>query len=55
VHENPDWVRAVRRRGHEVHVWTVNDVSDLQLCVDLGVTAVITDRPGELKACLDAM
>jgi glycerophosphoryl diester phosphodiesterase len=54
VHDNPDWVRAVRERGHEVHVWTVNDVADLQLCVDLGATAVITDRPGELKAYLDA-
>jgi glycerophosphoryl diester phosphodiesterase len=28
-----------------MHVWTVNTVDDLDLCVDLGVEAVITDRP----------
>jgi glycerophosphoryl diester phosphodiesterase len=29
-----------------VHVWTVNTVEDLDLCLDLGVEAVITDKPG---------
>jgi glycerophosphoryl diester phosphodiesterase len=28
-----------------VHVWTVNDWADLDLCVSLGVEAVITDDP----------
>ena len=28
-----------------IHVWTVNTEQDLDLCVDLGVEAVITDRP----------
>jgi glycerophosphoryl diester phosphodiesterase len=31
--------------GRELHVWTVNTPDDLQLCLDLGVKAVITDRP----------
>ena len=31
--------------GRELHVWTVNTPEDLQLCMDLGVKAVITDRP----------
>ncbi len=29
-----------------LHVWTVNEDDDLELCLDLGVEAVITDRPG---------
>ena len=28
-----------------MHVWTVNTPDELQLCLDLGVKAVITDRP----------
>jgi glycerophosphoryl diester phosphodiesterase len=31
--------------GRELHVWTVNTAEDLQLCLDLGAKAVITDRP----------
>lgn len=40
-------------RGREVHVWTVNTAEDLQLCLDLGVTAVITDKPAYLIELLD--
>ncbi len=29
-----------------MHVWTVNTPEDLDLCLDLGVEAVITDLPG---------
>jgi glycerophosphoryl diester phosphodiesterase len=35
----------ITKAGHDIHVWTVNTAEDLQLCVDLGVKAVITDRP----------
>jgi glycerophosphoryl diester phosphodiesterase len=28
-----------------VHVWTVNSRADLDVCLDLGVDGVITDRP----------
>ncbi len=31
--------------GRRVHVWTVNSDADLELCQELGVEAVITDRP----------
>jgi glycerophosphoryl diester phosphodiesterase len=39
--------------GRELHVWTVNSPDDLQLCLDLGVKAVITDRPAYLLDLLD--
>jgi glycerophosphoryl diester phosphodiesterase len=41
----PDAVRRWHRAGHEVHVWTVDDPNDFELCVSLGVDAVITNRP----------
>ena len=40
--------RRIARGGRELHVWTVNTPDDLQLCLDLGVKAVITDRPAYL-------
>jgi glycerophosphoryl diester phosphodiesterase len=42
------WPRTVERqraRGHEVYVWTVDDPADIRLCLELGVDAIITNRP----------
>ena len=39
--------------GHDLHVWTVNTPEDLDLCLELGVKAVITDRPAYLLELLD--
>jgi glycerophosphoryl diester phosphodiesterase len=47
VRAHPSYVRRAHRAGHPVHVWVVNDPEDLRLCHDLGVDAVITDRPAE--------
>jgi hypothetical protein len=35
-----------------VHVWTVNAEADMLAMIDLGVDAVITDRPGALLTLL---
>jgi glycerophosphoryl diester phosphodiesterase len=43
--EHPKLARRIADSGREIHVWTVNTEADLQLCLDLGVSAVITDRP----------
>ncbi len=43
--EHPKFARKLRRTGRPIHVWTVNTDDQLQLCLDLGVAAVITDRP----------
>lgn len=37
--------RRITAGGHDMHVWTVNTERDLELCLELGVKAVITDRP----------
>jgi len=55
VRAHPDWVRTVRRRGNAVHVWTVNAEADIGLCADLGVEAIITDRPAAAREQLDAL
>jgi glycerophosphoryl diester phosphodiesterase len=43
--ETPKVAQRLRKQGRRLHVWTVNTEEDLDLCVRLGVEAVITDNP----------
>lgn len=52
VRAHPGYVERAHRRGHTVHVWTVNAPKDVALCLDLGVDAVITDRPRRVLAAI---
>jgi glycerophosphoryl diester phosphodiesterase len=36
---------GARIAGHQTYVWTVNEESDLDLVIGLGVDGIITDRP----------
>ncbi|WP_171164886.1 glycerophosphodiester phosphodiesterase [Streptomyces sp. I05A-00742] len=45
VRNHPGYVARLHRAGHRVHVWTVNEAEDVELCLRLGVDAVITNRP----------
>ena len=42
----------VHAAGGRVHVWTVDEPADLDLCVELGVDAIITNRPGRVLEML---
>ncbi|MFJ9162006.1 glycerophosphodiester phosphodiesterase [Streptomyces griseoviridis] len=46
VRSHPGYVERLKRAGHQVHVWTVNEPEDVDLCVELGIDAIITNRPG---------
>ena len=48
VRRHPRFVSRVKARGHRVHVWTVDDPADVDLVLDLGVDAIITNRPAEV-------
>ena len=45
LRRHPELVGQAQARGRAVHVWTVDTRSDLELSRDLGVDAVITNRP----------
>ena len=45
LRETPKVARRWRKQGRRLHVWTVNTEDDLDLCLELGVEAVITDNP----------
>ncbi|MCQ4083166.1 glycerophosphodiester phosphodiesterase [Streptomyces sp. RB6PN25] len=49
---NPGYVARVHRAGHRVHVWTVDEPEDVELCARLGVDAIITNRPKQVLAQL---
>jgi glycerophosphoryl diester phosphodiesterase len=50
----PRLVRAVHRRGDEVHVWTVNDLNNALSMIEMGVDNIITDEPAEIRKLLEA-
>ncbi|MCX6431992.1 MAG: glycerophosphodiester phosphodiesterase family protein [Actinobacteria bacterium] len=52
LREHPEYVGRVHDRGGLVHVWTVDERADVELCVALGVDAVITNRPGRVREML---
>jgi glycerophosphoryl diester phosphodiesterase len=45
---HPDFGPRLRRTRREINVWTVNTDAQLDLCLDLGVTTVMSDRPAYL-------
>ncbi|WP_435611473.1 glycerophosphodiester phosphodiesterase [Streptomyces sp. bgisy159] len=45
VRHHPAYVERLKENGHQVHVWTVNEPEDVALCAELGVDAIITNRP----------
>jgi glycerophosphoryl diester phosphodiesterase len=48
----PAFVQQAHSRDWPVHVWTVNDPSDMHAVLDIGVDGIITDRPSVLKQVL---
>jgi glycerophosphoryl diester phosphodiesterase len=50
VRAHPRYVARAHRAGAQVHVWTVDEPADVALCLDLGVDAIITNRPGMVLA-----
>jgi glycerophosphoryl diester phosphodiesterase len=49
----PRLVREVHRRGKELHVWTVNDLSNALSMIEMGVDNIITDEPAEIRSLLE--
>ncbi|MFF3323215.1 glycerophosphodiester phosphodiesterase [Streptomyces sp. NPDC002889] len=52
VRNHPSYIARLHRAGHRVHVWTVNEPEDVELCAQLGVEAIITNRPKQVLSQL---
>lgn len=44
------FIRGAHAHNMQVHVWTVNEVQDMQRLIDWGVDGIITDYPDRLMA-----
>jgi glycerophosphoryl diester phosphodiesterase len=53
LRKHPTFAKRLAASGRDIHVWTVNSEEDLRTCLDLGVRAVITDRPRYLLELLE--
>jgi glycerophosphoryl diester phosphodiesterase len=47
-----DYMSWARRRGYRVHVWTVDDPAEAIRLADLGVQAIITNKPDLIRESL---
>ncbi|WP_424190664.1 glycerophosphodiester phosphodiesterase [Actinokineospora sp. G85] len=45
-------ITAAKRRGAEVHVWTIDDAPTMHRLLDLGVDGLMTDNPSVLRDVL---
>ncbi|HQU68403.1 MAG TPA: glycerophosphodiester phosphodiesterase [Albidovulum sp.] len=47
------FVKAAHARGVQVHVWTVDEERQMKRLLDIGVDALMTDRPALLRQVLE--
>lgn len=52
IKANPNLVAKYKNEGKRVFVWTVNEITDIELCAELGVDVVITDFPARAASVL---
>ena len=45
-------IDSIHAAGAQVHVWTVNEVSEMQRLLQVGVDGIVTDRPDRLNEVL---
>ena len=48
----PNFVANAHRRGLQIHAWTINDPDEMQMLIEMGVDAIMTDRPDILLEIL---
>ncbi|MFI6001757.1 glycerophosphodiester phosphodiesterase [Streptomyces sp. NPDC051366] len=55
LRKDPGLVARLKAKGLRVRVWTVDEPEDVELCLRLGVDAIITNRPREVREQLEAL
>jgi len=51
---DPDAIERMHARGIQVSVWTIDERSDTELFIEMGVDAIVTNRVAALVELLGA-
>ena len=54
VKRDPDLVKRIHDHGNEIHVWTTNEIEDIEFCLELGVDGFTTDFPDRVLQVLSS-
>jgi glycerophosphoryl diester phosphodiesterase len=49
LHSEPGYVARAHAAGNRVYSWTVDEPADVELARELGIDAIITNRPGQVR------
>jgi glycerophosphoryl diester phosphodiesterase len=49
VKRHPRYVQRVQDQGNRLHVYTVDEIEDIDLMLDLGVDVIISNRPDRVR------
>jgi glycerophosphoryl diester phosphodiesterase len=52
IRSHPEIVKELHDEEKRIFVWTVNEESDIELCLRLGVDAIATDNPALARKVL---
>jgi glycerophosphoryl diester phosphodiesterase len=52
IRRDPAIVEKIHNHGKKVAVWTVDDGTDVEMCRDLGVDILITNKPAHARTFL---
>jgi glycerophosphoryl diester phosphodiesterase len=55
LREHPRYFERLQARGRELHVWTADTPQDVRLCVDAGVSVIITNKPAQVRRQLNEL
>lgn len=47
--KNPNWIKESHDLGMKVNVWTIDQMKEIQKCIDSGVDFITTNKPEEAK------
>ena len=48
LRSHPGYARRVRDQGNQLFVWTVDDLADVDRCIEADADAIITNRPADV-------
>ncbi|MBO4870690.1 MAG: glycerophosphodiester phosphodiesterase [Muribaculaceae bacterium] len=50
--QHPEWIDQCRELALKTNAWTVNEVKDMQWCIDNGIDYITTNEPEQLQQLL---